>query len=101
MSYHDIDYDDEAEEVARVIDQRPPSDRTIYCLDLRAAEVATGARRGSAQKELILPRRGPLGAAQILHTRLLLHEYAFARRGRAGHRRREGRGGGRGTRVTD
>ena len=31
---------DEAEEVVRVIDQRPPSDRTIYCLDLRVTDTA-------------------------------------------------------------
>ena len=34
------DDNDEADEVARVIDQRPPSDRTIYCLDLRVADTA-------------------------------------------------------------
>jgi len=31
---------DEADEVVRVIDQRPPSDRTIYCLDLRVTDTA-------------------------------------------------------------
>lgn len=34
------DDNDEADEVARVIDQRPLSDRTIYCLDLRVADTA-------------------------------------------------------------
>lgn len=34
------DDDQSAEEIPRVIDQRPPSDRTIYCLDLRVADTA-------------------------------------------------------------
>ena len=32
--------EEDPDETARVIDQRPPSDRTIYCLDLRAADTA-------------------------------------------------------------